>query len=155
MNYLEKIKQQVQELENHIKHFDSLDKSVSDVNVGWHICHTLMACIGIIKALEKSNPKDYKFDFVPLRILVFTLGKIPRGKGKAPKPAQPKPTFTKENIEENLKNCHTVLSNIDAIPDEHFFKHHVFGNLKKAKTLKFITIHNEHHLKIIRDILKA
>ena len=35
-----------------------------------------------------------------------------------------------------------------------YFRHLIFGNLNKKRTIRFLQIHTAHHLKIIQDILK-
>jgi hypothetical protein len=76
-------------LESNIPHYEKLNTAVSAVAVGWHIEHTLLVTVNIIEALKKSNPKEYKWQFDIKRFFVFATGKIPRGKGKAPKSVLP------------------------------------------------------------------
>lgn len=41
-----------------------------------------------------------------------------------------------------------------ALPEDAWYDHHVFGPFRRDKVLWFMGVHNRHHLKIIRDILK-
>ena len=78
MHNLEKL---IHELESKLPHSEKINPSVSRASVGWHIEHTLMATFQIVHAVENSNPEKYSWKFNPKRLLVFTINKIPRGKG--------------------------------------------------------------------------
>lgn len=89
--------------------------------------------------------------------LILTIGWIPRGKGKAPKRFHGVriPTAT---LHAQLAELETAAGRVDlqeltgrrtpTIP------HPRFGGLTPAQALRFIAVHNEHHLRIIRDILE-
>ena len=46
-----------------------------------------------------------------------------------------------------------ILRFKEILPKAHF-RHPIFGTLTREQSRHFIQIHTEHHLKIIRDILK-
>ena len=51
----------INELETKIQHSEKLNTAVSKAAVGWHIQHSLLVALGIITAVEKSNPADYRY----------------------------------------------------------------------------------------------
>ena len=152
---MEKLLEKVKELERHIPNYTRLHTSVSTVNVGWHIEHSLMVFETIITALENSDPALYKRSFSMNKFLVYALNKIPRGRGKAPKVVQP----IGDAIPKNLKlQVEKVIAKVHALANlqkHHHFPHPYFGSLNLKETIKFLTIHTNHHLKIIEDILKV
>ncbi|MFS4482517.1 DUF1569 domain-containing protein [Hyunsoonleella sp. 2307UL5-6] len=101
-----------------------------------------------------SNPSDYKRDFKPIRTVLFTLGFIPRGKGKAPKHVLPPEDVTEADLKQQLAQAKKYLENIKELPKTSHFKHFLFGVLSKKQTIRFLVIHTNHHLKIVREILK-
>lgn len=146
---------QLDELEQWMKELDTRNPAVSKTTIGWQIGHTLKVANGIIKMISRADPALYKWKFNTARMIVFTLNHIPRGKGKAPKEAIPDPEeFTKEGLEELFEKVRTRLEPVVKLPATAHFKHPFFGVLNKKKSLQFIKIHNDHHLKIIRDIVK-
>ena len=143
------------EFERHIEKHENLNPKISNVSVGWHIEHTLLATIGIIDALNNSLPTNYKRKFNFNKFLVYSINKIPRGRGKAPKSVIPEGNISKEKL---LNKLHFTKSKIDELKHlsiNHYFNHPYFGQLNLKETIKFLDIHANHHFKIINEILKS
>ena len=69
---------------------NQLNTSVSSVNVGWHIEHSLLVISKIIDTVVNADPNKYEWKFDLKRSFVFLLGKFPRGKANAPEIVIPK-----------------------------------------------------------------
>ena len=141
------------ELESTISQQSILNKSVSEVSVGWHLEHILLSLNGIISRLKRSNPEEFKGAFKMSRFIVFTTGIIPRGRAKAPETVVPK-AFDTESLTAHIAIAKERIKQLDDMNPNFFMEHPFFGHLRKADTIKFLRIHTNHHLKIINDILK-
>ena len=142
------------QLENHIPNLDKTNSKVSNSTVGWQIDHCLLVINGIVEQLEISNPNEFQPKWNFTKFMVFTTGKIPRGKAKAPKVVIPSEEITVDSLQESLKNTYQAIAYLKDCQEKQYFMHPFFGQLNKKQTIKFLAIHTEHHLKIIRDILK-
>ena len=87
------------------------------------------------------------------KTLIFTLGKIPRGKGKAPKVVQPKEDVTQALLTEDIVKAKENIATLSNGHKNQYFLHPYFGHLNVRPTIKFLKIHTKHHLNIINDIL--
>jgi hypothetical protein len=145
----------IQDLENNIKNFDQQNTIISKVNVGWHIEHSLLVIDGILKALQKSNPNNFKAKFSFLRSVVLLLKKIPRGKGQSPEVVVPKGAITLESLQQHILTTKANFASNSSLANNHYFTHPIFGDLNVKKTYRFLEIHTNHHLKIINDILTS
>ena len=152
---MEKILALIPVLEGKIPHFQKVDNRISAASVGWHIAHSFQVIEVILGAVQKSDPSQYVWSFNGTRLLVFTLGKIPRGKAQAPKAAQPAADFTIESLQEKAKHVAIKLKELGHLHPNAHFLHPIFGQLNVKLTKKMLKIHTEHHLKIIDDIIKA
>ena len=132
---------------------DSIDKSISMASVKWHLQHTLIVINKIIPAVEASDPKQFKPTFNFKRHLIFSLNKIPRGKGKAPKQVRPDGDISKEGIEKEIEKARGYLLKLNELDKNAFFNHPLFGDLNLKNTKRFLRLHTVHHLKIIEDIV--
>ncbi len=140
-------------LESKIPQEQVVNHSISNGSVGWHIEHCLLVIESIIAKLKATDPKNYIWKFSLKKMLVFTLNKIPRGKGKAPDRVTPRTKVTEESLKAHLTKTAEKLNELASIEPNCFIEHPVFGLLNKKTSLQFIQIHTEHHLKIIEDIL--
>ena len=145
---------QIEELKSYIPHAETLNKAISLATVGWHIHHSLGAINWAGLSLMRSKPADFKPSFNLKRAYVFFTGKFPRGKAKAPKNSVETKVLTLDQIEKELANALRVLEKVDKLPANSFMKHPIFQELNRKQAKRFLHIHTEHHLKIIRDILK-
>lgn len=150
---MHKIEALLSALEGHLPNHAIVNESVSKASVGWHIEHSLLVINGILGTLIKSDPADYEWKFNKIRLYIFSKGKIPRGRGRAPEVVKPTSDFNPETINALLEKIRAKQNGIDGLTRNHFFKHPIFGKLNLRRSLKFIEMHTRHHLEIIGDLL--
>jgi hypothetical protein len=143
----------ITELENKLPFIHQQKEAVSQVSVGWHVEHSLLAMIKMISAVEHSNPADYKWKFNLRRFIVLTSGKIPRGRAKAPDAVRPGTDFNEETIKSLLEKARQKIALFETLGADKYFTHPVFGDLRLKQARRTIAIHTNHHLKIIEDIV--
>jgi hypothetical protein len=143
----------IQQLENNLEHSKKENTLISTSPVEWHIDHTLRVINGITKNLLTSKKEDYKWKFNFARTLVFTLNTIPRGKAKAPKVVTAQKPITNEDILKQLTEAKLNIQQLKNAQPKQNFIHPYFGMLQVKQTIKFLKIHTNHHLKIIKDIV--
>ncbi len=144
----------ISELEKTVPYIDHKNDTVSKVSVGWHLEHSLLAFVKMISATEHSNPEDFKRSFNWKRSLVFTMGKIPRGKARVPNNVKPGEEISEESIKPLLEKAKEKAELFEKLSSDKYFTHPVFGDLKIKQARRMIAIHTKHHIQIINDILK-
>jgi hypothetical protein len=144
----------LQQFENHISNFEKTNPNVSNSTVGWQIDHCLLVINGIIGQLEISDPSKYQPKWTFSKFIIFSTGKISRGKAKAPKVVIPTQVATQEELIAKLTAAKNNVLKLDSFSENQFFNHPYFKDLNVKQTKIFLTIHTKHHLKIIEDILK-
>lgn len=144
----------------HLGDLDQLAPDVSAWSVGMHVEHCAMAmarmCASLATSVDASGgvaPCPPVRWSVP-RVFVTLTGSIPRGKGKAPKEVVPEASPPRERVLEALAAADAGIAAAASLPEDAWFNHHVFGPFRRDKVLWFMGVHNRHHLKIIRDILR-
>lgn len=145
----------LQEIEKAIPFKDKINSKISKSDIGWQLDHSLKVINNVYVILEKKHSKKYKKDFNLLRSILFPLGYIPRGKGKAPKYVDSKEVISTQDLHTQLDNAKAHIKNTKTLNKDAYFIHQVFGTLSKKKTLRFLEIHTKHHLKIVKDILNT
>ena len=150
---MEKLRALIKELENKIENFELVNPAVSSSSVGWHIEHSFLVVNVIVEGLKKSNPKDYKWKFNLKRLYVYTINKIPRGSGKAPKRVLPQNNFSRETLKNHFLLTIDKLNEFSSLNPDNYIEHPVFGKLNLKLTIKFLFIHTRHHINIIKDII--
>ncbi|MPT32492.1 MAG: DUF1569 domain-containing protein [Chryseobacterium sp.] len=128
---------------------------ISKTSVGWHLEHSLLIINGSLKGLTMTNPDNYKPKFSIKKFVFLNFGMIPRGKIKSPKQFVPLETPTKESTEKLLNLAKDRLEAVKNLPSRSYITHPFLGDLNKKTTLKFLSLHTNHHLKIIDDIFKG
>lgn len=141
-------------LENQLVHADAMNADVSASDVKWHIDHCLRVIIGVSKTLINSNPQEYKYKFNRLRTIVFWTRWMPRGRAKAPKSVLPKEEVTVENIRCLFDKARALIKEVKTLDPKSNFKHPYFDVLDLKQSIKFLSLHTLHHLRIIRDICR-
>jgi len=144
----------IKELESYIAVKDKRNDSVSTSDVAWQIDHSLKVFNLVSETLLNSNPELHSSKFNKWRLLCFTIGYFPRGKVKAPKFVRPPEIISTEDLSLQAQLAYKNIERIKLADKHAHFKHFIFGVLNKIRTIRFLQLHTNHHLKIIRDILK-
>ncbi|MEO0311302.1 MAG: hypothetical protein RIQ89_959 [Bacteroidota bacterium] len=140
-------------LESYLPQASITNNLISSASISWHIAHALKVLQATGTTLQKTNPADYQPTFSFLKLAVMTAGRLPRGKGKAPKYVLPEKEYTVEELQALVTEVKTIWSQVPSLPANAYIKHHLFGHLNKKNTIRFVVIHTTHHVKIIKDIL--
>ena len=143
----------VKELERYIALKDKRNDAVSKSDVAWQIDHSLKVLNLVTNSIIHSNPEDYKWRFNKWRLLLFTLGYMPRGKAKAPKIVKPPEVITLDDLKAQVQLAYNNVERLKPLNKNASFTHFVFGQLNRDKTIQFLKLHTNHHLKIIKDML--
>ena len=143
----------INELDNKTPFIAQKNTAVSQASIGWHLEHSLLALIKMISAVENSTPADYKKEFNLKRFIVLMLGKIPRGKAKAPESVIPAEEITTASLLPLIEKAKQKVEAFEKLSEDKFFTHPVFGDVQVKQARKVIAIHTSHHLKIINDII--
>ncbi len=103
----------------------------------------------------KSDPAKFELVDNPVRENVMGRKTIMRGRVQAPDPLNPPDDGDRVIIAEAFATMNELLETWEHLDDNSYFTHPHMGKLNKELALKFMTIHNMHHLKIIEEILAA
>ena len=132
------------------------NERVSRWSVGEHVDHVLKSTQSVLKRIDSKDTLPRGISL--LGRVILTLGWIPRGRGRTPErlggtrvPAADLHAAVAA-IEAALIGLDTARIDIARVPN---VPHPRFGGLTPAQALRFTAIHNEHHLKIVRDIRGA
>lgn len=142
------------EIVNYIPQRDRRNAKVSEVDVAWHLDHSLKTINRICEWLEQSNPEKYRPSFSLSRVVVLSSGIIPRGVAQSPKSVRPPKEILTDSLYLQIEEAKINLQNIENLDANAHFRHPYFDVINKRQTKRFLKVHTVHHLKIIRDILK-
>lgn len=147
------LKEQLNQIEQYFNKLEFVNNKVSKASVGWHLDHSLKVINKVCETIKESNPKEYKSKFNTTKSIVFTLGFFPRGKAKSPKRVLPPEIILLEDLQNQLAQVKINIESIKELEKNKFFTHPIFKQLNKKETFKFLKLHTNHHLKIVKDIL--
>ncbi|MEM9836905.1 MAG: DUF1569 domain-containing protein [Bacteroidota bacterium] len=145
----------LQEIEDLVPLRDSLNESVSKVDVAWHLDHALKVVNKLYESLESSRPEAYKYQFSLIRTLAFAWGDFPRGIAKSPTAVLPPKEIQTPELYAQLERARKNMERFRKLPKNSYYSHFIFKNINRKRTIRFLEVHTRHHLKIIRDILKS
>jgi hypothetical protein len=82
------------------------------------------------------------------------VNSFPRGKAKAPSFTIPSQELSPATILQSIQASRKCIEALAKAGKNQYFTHPIFGDLNAADTFKFLAVHTNHHLKIIKDIVK-
>jgi hypothetical protein len=141
-------------IEGLITDSEAIKTSVSKANVAWHLDHSLKVINAVVTTMQNSDPALYEDNFSFIGKLLLKFRFFPRGKAKAPKYVTPPEIIVKDDIILQLAEARTQIKTISSLDNNAYFKHPLFGNINKSRVVQFLEAHTNHHLKIVKSILK-
>jgi hypothetical protein len=142
------------QLEEKLNSFEHKNEKISEGTVGWHIEHSLLVIIKICESISSSNPEKYQWKFNLKWLIISVIGSLPRGKAKAPPTVIPESVLSATSLKESFSLAKTAIESLKKCYPNQYFFHPFFGKMNQKSTLEFFSIHTNHHLKIIKDILE-
>jgi hypothetical protein len=139
---------------DYIPQSEVINTNVSKVNVAWHLDHSLKVINAVVTNMQASDPASYINNFSIMGRVIFALKYIPRGKAKAPKHVIPSETILINDIKAQLVEARHHITAIPSLDKNAYFKHPLFGNINTSRVIRFLDAHTNHHLKIVKSILK-
>ncbi len=146
------LRSELNQLRNAISLCNMQNNHVSLSPIGWHIDHSLKTICSICEQLRESNPTDFKWRFNITRNYIFIRGSIPRAKERDPIVIHPEEELCQRQLVDLLTKTEEILSTIEELPKNSFFKHSYFGELNLKRALYYLQLHTAQHLKIIDEI---
>lgn len=150
---VQKLRNQIEEIETTFAHLALTNTSISSASVGWHLEHAMLVLNAVIESMKKSDPAGYKQSFNLKKLIIFSRRKFPRGRGKAPKAVTPTEQPNAVDVQHHLEKTKLALAELPTLNKAAFFKHPLFGHLRQRDAIRFLEIHTEHHLRIVREIV--
>lgn len=141
-------------LESYIPHSKSVDTSVSKADVAWHLDHSLKVLNAVAESMEKSDPTLFRNNFTLIGKICFKLGFFPRGKANAPEYLKSPEVILEAAIVTQLAEAREHIKVIKNLDENAYFRHPLFGHINKKRVFRFMDTHTNHHLKIVKSILK-
>ncbi len=148
-------KSQIDELRSLIPERARRSGPVSAWSVGQHLEHCVLSMRSMLGNLLACTGPAPEASPAPAGLRVLAAGKIPRGAAEAPEVARPKVDAAPDELEIGLAECSSLLLRAPEIREDAWSRHFALGILRRDQAMRFLEIHTDHHLGIIRDILRA
>lgn len=147
------LKLKLNEVASYIDLRDSVNLKVSEASVAWHMDHIYLMVNQLHKALKYSDESNYIAESNTTRDYVFNSKTLPRGRVTAPEVVRPAENVTTNTLQRHYDEALATAEKLPLLAEKKHFKHPILGTMNRDETIKFLNIHTEHHLKIIREIL--
>ena len=151
---MNKLKSLLDKFEAQITNYSKFNQTISEGNVGWHIVHSCLVIDSVCGAVCKSDATKFIKKFSFKAFLVLLINSFPRGKAKAPSFTMPSEELSPASILISIQAARTSIEALAKAGKNQYFTHPIFGDLNTEQTFKFLGVHTNHHLKIIKDIIK-
>ena len=156
-----KLLEELDLLHSYLDSAEVIAPAVSKWSVGEQIEHLLFVDARTCERISNPSPSnqiEIKRASLLARLPV-KLGFIPRGKVQAPEIAIPK-KISKDALRVELALVVEKVGNLprikqDLLDSRDLIPHPRFGGLIRKEWLRFLEVHQHHHIKIIQDILRA
>ena len=134
---MNKINNLLNHLEAQIENYSSLNKTISEGNVGWHIVHSCLVINSVCGAVLKSDASKFIKKFSFKAFLVLLLNSFPRGKAKAPSFTMPSEELSTASILKSIQSSRASIEALAKAGKNQYFTHPIFGDLNTGQTFKF------------------
>ena len=150
---LSRVVDQLQEFSRLSPQAEYRNQEVSGWSVGQQIEHVLIAMSGMALALRKEHISETQKADNQLKIEVLNSGSFPRGVIQAPEISRPREFVDQDDLKRLILKTSNRVSGLLDLSERSTIDHPILGQMSRDETIRFMVIHNDHHLSIIADIL--
>ena len=140
-------------IESLVSHLDKHADEVSAWSVGQQFVHVISATSAFSVMLLRDRKSAGSADQNPFKDPILDSGVFPRGVVNAPKgldnPAQP----VASTLLRDILKCRNRVEKLPSLSPDTVATHHLLGEMTRDEVIRFLRIHLDHHLAIVRDIL--
>jgi len=144
--------QQLDALSGWVEQRDRLHAPTSMWTIGQQIEHCCLVIGGVHEALRRSEPPAPPAKITIVRRAVWWTGRIPHGRANAPKSVQPAAVPDRTHLEAAIERARGQVDSIRNLAQDAWFRHFMFDVLRRDEALRFLQIHTNHHLRIMKQI---
>ena len=118
--------------------------------------HATQVLARVLTKLTNETTEPFESPLKPIAKLMLFLGHIPRGRAQAPDYVRPHKRPPGEILEliESTKQLLTEIQVGKRQLTSAGFHHGLLGYFNQKQWLRFLIVHTDHHLRIVRDIRK-
>lgn len=137
------------------KEFKKINRTISTWSIAEQVDHILKVNNSVLNSIEKETSSKVKKPLTFKGKIVLLFGYIPRRKVKAPEHVVPEKKMTEQiltELEQTIKRLQDVSAK--DLEKTILINHPFIGGMSPKQWIRFLYVHQDHHLKIVRDILK-
>ena len=123
-----------------------------------HMDHLIKVTASIVNRILQLDAPRADTSVSALGRIILAVGRIPRGRGKAPERLR----GARVGATELHAGLTKLEGKLDELTSNHLLDtrgaivpHPRFGGLRPSQAMRFAAVHNDHHLRIIAEILSA
>ena len=134
-----------------------VDSKISGWSPAEHLDHLIKVASAVVHRARDTSAAAEKRSISFIGRIILATGWIPRGKGRSPERMRGA-RATAAEIEAAVAKLEESLGRVDAAmmaSEVPTIPHPRFGGLTPSQGLRFVIIHNIHHLKIVNEILRT
>lgn len=137
---------------------------ISDWSIGQQLHHigsvNRTVAMSLIKLVQDATDRDADRRATLTGVSVLASGYIPRGRGKAPARLRPSNDLSRGDVVNSINKSRAKVEELNvfgALLKTRMgrIEHPFLGYLKPSQWVRFINVHTEHHLKIVREIERS
>jgi hypothetical protein len=146
---------QLEEMHALLDRADLRDPKISGWSVGQHIEHCCLTIRSVAVGIGRTSRERSSSDLTIAGLIIMDTGRIPRGTAEAPKSVVAEPSLSIGQLERSIDRVRVAVGELDPSSGMGYFDHPYLGRLDPGRAVRFLEIHNEHHLAIARETVDS
>ncbi|MDA0752462.1 MAG: DUF1569 domain-containing protein [Bacteroidetes bacterium] len=138
-----------------LPHASLRNEHISRWSIGQQAEHVIRATSAFTVQILRNRKPDGSGVQKPITAQLLAHGMIPRGVADAPEATLPQLSTSPEELETLLLKARKRVSRLVEVHPESVANHPYLGEMDRDEIFRFMVIHLDHHLAIMREIQSA
>lgn len=137
------------------KHLAVINPGVSNWSIGQQAEHVVRATSAFTVLILRNRVSDGNAEVKPIKDALLSRGFIPRGAAEAPEGTHPAADTDPAQLYQLLLKTRNRVERLIEVDPDAVAVHPYLGEMKRDEIIRFMVIHLDHHLSIMREILES